>query len=250
MNLLLIFLIMTVTATVTIIIPLPGFSLYVPLLSNFMSVQQAITFSMVFFWLTYWSMAFAFRKFARKDMVWALAPASVIGSVIGGLATSSLNETLLTAILFIFVTYYFIVKLRFVLGGMQKPKHIKHTKRGTAFVGAVAGFMQGSGLGGGAIRQGYLFSKHLTLEESRGTTAYVGILVLGVSLLTRAANGSFASTTLWLYIPLVPIALTAAFLGRHITMKIKPKAQEYIILVLMFVAMALVVKKLAELFFE
>lgn len=247
MNLLIIFAIMTVTAVVTIVIPLPGFSFYVPLFSTFMTTQQAITFATVFFWLTYFAMAYAFRKFVRKDMVKALIPGSIIGSVVGGLFTSSLNELLLTWLLLGFVLYYFLVKLRFVLSGAKKPKKSKHSRHGAMFVGAVAGLMQGSGLGGGAIRQGYLYAKHLTLEESRGTTAYVGIVVLGMSLLTRALNGTFATNDWWLYLPLIPIAFMAAFLGRYITMKIKPRAQEVIIVSLMFIAVVLVIKKLSEL---
>ncbi len=238
---------MLVTATVTIVIPLPGFSFYVPLFSTFMTTQQAVTYATVFFLFTYFAMAHSFRHFVRKDMVMALIPGSIIGSAIGGLFTSSLNELLLTWILLGFVLYYLVVKVRSVLSKSKVQKNSKHSKHGAAFVGTFAGLMQGSGLGGGAIRQGYLYSKNLTLQESRGTTAYIGIVVLGVSLITRAVNGTFATNAFWLYLPLIPIAILSAVLGKHITMKIKPRAQEVIIVLLMFVAVCLVIKQLFEL---
>ena len=106
-----IFLVMAVLAVLNAVIPLPGFNFFVPLFSNFMSTQEAITFITIYFFMNSSIIVYVFRKYIRYNLVYLLVPSSLIGAILGSALSSSLNELLLTIVVFMFVVYFTISKV-------------------------------------------------------------------------------------------------------------------------------------------
>lgn len=233
-------------AILNAILPLPGFNFFVPLFSTFMTTQEAITFITVYFLVNSLTIVLVFRAHVRTDMVKRLLPASVVGAIIGSFLGGKLNELALTILVLGFVLFFFAKKLR-AAAPQSKPAGKAHDNKSAWVVGAIAGFLQGGGLGGGDVRNTYLYAKELTIQEIRATTASVGASIFTFSLITRALSGAFKVGHLWLYMCVIPIALTSAYLGLHISAKMNTKLQRRIVLGLMSVSVILLIHKIVGL---
>ncbi len=240
-------LLLPLLAILNAIIPLPGFSFFVPLFATFMSTQDAITFATIYFLVGSSIIVFVFRKYLRKELIVLLLPTSIIGALAGSFFSTSLNEKLLTAIILIFVTYFLIKKIR-ALRESEKTasKPSKRERHTVAFVGIVSGFFQGSGLGGGDVRNGFLYAKGLTMQEVRATTAAVGVGNFLVATGTRAATGHVPFDHAWVFLIIIPLLVGATYIARHITTKLNHKIQNGIVVGLMVVAVGLLVVKLIQ----
>lgn len=236
-------------AVLNAVVPLPGFSVLVPLVGTLMSTQQAVTFIIIYFFFTGIVLTFAFRHYLRPDLVISLMPASVVGAVAGSFLSASLNELLLTSVILGFVLYFFTKKLQAGRPHAVTPNGVAMaTKRGhTLFIGALSSFLQGGGFGGADIRNSYLYAHNLSLQEVRATTAAIGTSIFVVSLLVRGLQGSLVISHAWLYIFLVPIAIASSYIGRHITHRLSADLQYKIIVGLMALSIALLIGKLTTL---
>lgn len=237
---------MAVLAVFNAIVPLPGFNFFVPLFGTVMSTNEAITFITVYFLINSSVIVFVFREYLQKEMVIRLIPGSFFGAIVGGLLSSSLNELVLTVVVLLFVLYFSVKKIHRIKRA-DKKKTTGREKKGAMLIGLVSGFMQGGGFGGGDIRNSYLYSNNLSLQQVRATTAAVGVSIFIVSLTTRAINNTFNLGHLWLYLFLIPIAILAAYIGRHLTTRLGTKTQNAIVLALMAVAVLLLIYKIVHL---
>ncbi|MDN5274948.1 MAG: sulfite exporter TauE/SafE family protein [Candidatus Saccharibacteria bacterium] len=235
-------------AILNAIIPLPGFSFFIPLLSTVMSTQGALTFATIYFLISSSIIVFVFRKYLRKELIILLLPASIIGALAGSFFSAALNEKLLTAVIFIFVVYFLIKKIRALKQPTDKEvkKSSKKERHTVAFVGIVSGFLQGGGLGGGDVRNGFLYAKGLTMQEVRATTAAVGVGNFLIAMITRGATGHIVIEQLWVFLVMIPLLVGATYIARHITTKLNHKMQNGIVVGLMVVAVGLLVIKLVQ----
>jgi len=239
--------VLTLMAILNAVIPLPGFSFFIPLLSTVMSTQGALTFATIYFLISSSIIVFVFRKYLRKDLVILLLPTSIVGALVGSFFSASLNEKLLTAVIFVFVVYFLIKKIR----ALGKPttearKTSKRERHTVAFVGIVSGFFQGGGLGGGDVRNGFLYAKGLTIQEVRATTAAVGVGNFLMATITRGATGHIVIEQLWVFAAMIPLLVGATYVARHITTKLNPRIQNGIVVGLMVVAVGLLIIKLVQ----
>lgn len=236
----LIIIVMAVLAVLNAVVPLPGFNFFVPLFSSFMTTQEAITFITVYFLLNSSIIVYVFRKYIRYNLVVLLAPSSLIGAILGSALSSSLNELLLTIVVLLFVLYFTISKIN----NKNKNQIKKSSKKNSVFIGSISGFLQGGGFGGGDIRNSFLYAQNLNLQEVRATTATVGVTIFITSLITRYVNDSFTLDHIWLYAILLPIAIIAAFVGRHISTRLSSKIQYKIVISLMMTSVLLLIYKI------
>jgi len=246
-----IFLILGLLASLAIlnaIVPLPGFSFIVPLLTTVMTTQAAVTFTTIYFLISSTIIVFVFRRYLRKNLVWLLLPASLAGAFIGSFFSASLNEKLLTAVILIFVTYFLIKKLLTMGRPPAKPaaKSSRRERHTVAFVGLVSGFFQGGGFGGGSVRNGFLYAKGLSLQEVRATTAAVGMGNFLAATITRASTGHIVLEQVWVFLLMIPLLIAATYIARHITAKLNHAVQDRIVVGLMIVAVGLLAVKLLQ----
>lgn len=235
---------MAVLAVLNAIVPLPGFNFFVPLFSTVMSTNEAITFITVYFLINSSIIVFVFKEYLQKNLVLTLIPSSFLGALAGGLLSSSLDELALTFVVLLFVSYFSYKKVRNI-HKQNRPR--KSSQKGTLGIGMISGFLQGGGFGGGDIRNSYLYANGLSLQQVRATTAAVGVSIFLVSLSARAMNGSFNLGHMWLYVFLIPIAIVAAYVGKHLTTRLGKNVQNTIVLVLMGLSVILLVYKLTSL---
>lgn len=246
-----IFLVLALLALLAIlnaIIPLPGFSFLVPLLTTVMSTQEAITFATIYFLISSSIIVFVFRKYIRRELVILLLPTSIAGALAGSFFSASLNEKLLTAIILVIVIHFLIKKVRAL---RQPEKEINEKTTGkerhtVAFVGITSGFFQGGGLGGGNVRNGFLYAKGLSIQEVRATTAAVGVGNFFVATLTRGSTGHIALEQAWAFLVMIPLLVGATYIARHITTKLSHKLQNSIVIGLMVAAVGLLVVELIQ----
>ena len=236
--------IMIVSTILNAVAPMPGFSFFVPMFAAFMSTEQAITFAMIWFMLNSLVLTWSLRGHLRADLIGKLLPASILGGVAGALFTTRINELLLTAVLLVFVVYFFSKRLRIHTKSGEQSAAKRPKGRSTVAVGLFSGFLQGGGFGGGDVRNNYLYAHDLTLTEVRATTAAVGSAIFVLSLTTRTIEGTFTVSHAWVFALLIPLSIFAAYLGKHITHKLSDKVQHRIIVVLMAVSITLLLHKL------
>jgi uncharacterized membrane protein YfcA len=235
-------------AILNAIIPLPGFSFIVPLLTTVMSTQGAVTFTTIYFLISSGIIVFVFRKYLRKELVILLLPTSIIGALAGSFFSASLNEKLLTAVILIFAVYFLTKKIRTL---WQSPRETskkpnKRERHAVAFVGIVSGFFQGGGLGGGDVRNGFLYAKGLTIQEVRATTAAVGAGNFLIATIIRGVTGHIVFEQVWVFLVMIPSLIGATYIARHVTTKLNQKTQNGIVIGLMTAAVGLLIAKLVQ----
>lgn len=239
--------VLTFLAVLNAIVPLPGFSFFVPLLATVMPTQDALTFVTIYFLISSSIIVCVFRKYLRRELIILLLPASIIGALAGSIFSASLNEKLLTTVIFVFVLYFLIKKIRdFRQPTQTTNKPNQKERHSSVFVGLVSGFFQGGGLGGGDVRNGFLFAKGLTLQEVRATTAAVGVGNFLVATIVRGTTGHIVVEQVWVFLVLIPLLIGATYIARHITTRISPKIQNVIIIGLMSIAVVSLIIQLLQ----
>lgn len=227
---------------INILAPMSGSATVTPVIASIVGAKDAIAVATVFFLLTCIPRAYLFRRYFRWDIAKRLWPTSVAGALLGSILLTGLNETVVMAVIILFLTYFIVQKLRSVMGKNKKEK--KPTKLGVVIVGLVSGALQGSGLAGADLRNGYLISKGLNIKEIHGTTSVMGGTNFLFASLVRVFNGDLTFQAALPILALFPIIVLATYIGRHIALKLNKKAQDVLALVVMFIAMALLLKSI------
>jgi hypothetical protein len=105
-----IYLILAFLTFLNIIIPLSGSSTQTPLLTVLIGdANYAIAISSWLLMISCAMISFVFRKDIRKDYLWKLLPASVLGAILGAFLLMQLPNWLVTLVLF-FLSVYFLYK--------------------------------------------------------------------------------------------------------------------------------------------
>ena len=116
-----------------------------------------------------------------KNIIWTevrqILPLAALGSVFGALFLSRLSPSVLLALMLYFA-------LRFLYEGVFKKGNgvRKEPKLSTWSMALLSGFLAGTALPGGGLRNSYLLSKGHSLSEMHGTTNFIGIVVWTIKL--------------------------------------------------------------------
>lgn len=218
-----------------IIIPMSGSATTTPLILTLSgNPQYAIALSTWILMLNTGVGAFIFRIHIRKEYIWRLLPASLVGVVLGAMLLLNLPNWMVTLVLFGFsahflyktIKHYFAVK-------KEEQKSSSDTILG-AVATLVSSFLQGTGLSGGGMRVNYLYSEGLKVEEVRGTGNLLNFLVFGVASFIRLGNNQFSFPEMlqWTVI-FVPILLISNYFWRKVLLRLSDKIKDIVVILTM-----------------
>ena len=124
-----------------------------------------------------------------------------------------------------------------ILGSGSKSKKTA-TKHGATFIGLLSGALQGTGVSGADLRNGYLYSKGLSVQHIHGTTAWIGMANFAFASGVRLVSGDLTLAMAWPILATFPIIVLATYVGRHVALKVPKRLQDITILVVMIIALA------------
>jgi len=221
-----------------IIVPAFGSSTVTPIMAGFVGAKDAIAVATVFYCISNIPRVYLFRKYTDWKLVWQLLPASIIGALVGSVFLVGINTHVVAAIILCFLVYFIYKKLVKVFGHAEKKdKSKKEFKHGATFIGLLTGALQGTGLSGADLRNGYLYSKGLTVQHIHGTTAWVGMMNFAFASGVRVVSGDLTFEMAWPVLAVFPIIVLATYAGRHLALKMPKRTQDYIILIVMLIAL-------------
>lgn len=223
-----------------IVVPAFGSSTITPIMAGFVGVKDAIAVATVYYCISNIPRVYLFRKYTDWKLVKQLLPASIVGAVIGSVFLAGINTHIVSVIVLSFLLYFIYKKISSILGHKSK-KEKKPTKHGATFIGLLSGTLQGSGLSGADLRNGYLYSKGLTIQHIHGTTAWVGLVNFAFASFVRVGTGDLTFAMAWPVLASFPVIVLATYIGRHVALKVPKKTQEYIILAVMIIALGALV---------
>lgn len=243
MNFILVAILLGFFTFINILAPVSGSATVTPLLAGLVGAKDAVAVATVFFFLTCIPRVILFRKHIRWEIVRRLWPVSIIGALFGGFVFNRVSETLVALVIFAFLSYFLYQKAVASFGKGQREEK-KPTRHGVAFVGFVSGALQGTGLAGSDLRNGYLLSKGLTIAEIHGTTALIGGSNFLFASLLRLHSGQLTVEMATPILLLFPVIVAATYVGRHVTLKLSKVWQNRIALGIMIFAMLTILHSL------
>ncbi len=228
-----------------ILAPVSGSATVTPLLTGLVGAKDAIAVSTVFFLLTCIPRVYLFRKYIRWDIVRFLWPVSVIGALIGGILFVKISEVVITVIVLCFLLWFLFQKTIASFGN-TRAQGKKPTKHGIVFVGLLSGALQGTGLAGSDLRNGYLLSKGLSMANLHGTTALIGGSNFLFASAVRFSSGELTWAMIAPILALFPMIVFATYAGRHATLRLSKTWQDRLALLVMIVALIVLVTSLTN----
>ena len=220
-----------------IIVPAFGSSTVTPIMAGFVGAKNAIAVATVYYCISNIPRVYAFREYTDWKLIRQLLPASLIGALIGSTVLVGVNPHIVAIVVLAFLLYFMAKKVHAMFGANTAKKPKKINKHGAIVIGTMSGALQGSGLSGADLRNGYLYSKGLSVQQIHGTTAWIGMLNFAFASIVRVVAGDLTFAMAWPILALFPIIVLATFLGRHLSLKVPKRIQDYIILTIMFVAL-------------
>ena len=245
MSFILIAVLLAILSFLNILAPVSGSATVTPLLAALVGGKDAVAVASLYFLLNGIPRVFLFRKYIRWDIVRILLPVSIIGAIIGGLFFVNINGTIVTVIIFCFLLWFLYQKIVSVLL-TKHHKDKKPTKHGILFVGLFSGALQGTGLAGSDLRNGYLLSRGLSIPVLQGTTALVGISNFLFASAVRVYSGELTWAVAAPVLAIFPLLIIATYIGRHITLKLSTEWQGRLGLIVMLIAVVILSINLAN----
>lgn len=227
-----------------IIVPSLGSTTITPMMAGFVGAKDAIAVATVFFLLTCIPRVYLFRKYTDWKLVRQLWPASVAGALIGSIFLVGIDTRIVSFIILGFLLYFTYKKAIDVFWTHRK-KERQPMRHGATFIGVLSGALQGTGLAGADLRNGYLYSRGLTLQHIHGTTAWIGMTNFAFASGVRTVSGDLTFEMAWPVLALFPVIVLATYIGRHISLKVPKRVQDYTILVIMLVALGILLSGIA-----
>lgn len=236
MNYLLLGLILGAFTLFNIIVPAFGSSTITPIMAGFVGAKDAVAVATVFYCISNIPRVYLFRKYTNWKLVRQLLPASLLGAFIGSIFLVGINTHVVALIILAFLLYFIYKKIKSIFGNDIKIQ--KHTtKHGATFIGLLSGALQGTGVSGADLRNGYLYSKGLTIQHIHGTTAWIGMANFAFASGVRVVSGDLTFAMIWPILAIFPITVVATYVGRRMALKMPKKAQDYIVLAVMLIAL-------------
>ena len=237
-----IFIILAVLTFVNIIVPHSGSATVSPLLALITDPHNALGLASFYFVLSGIVRVFIFRKHIQWKYIKGLLPISLFGAVFGALSLVKINPNILLAIILVFLVYFVYKKIREM--ARKEIEEKKAHKLALGFVGIFSGFLQGFGLAGSDLRNGYLYSEKLTLTEVHGTTAFIGTANFLIATIIRLYTNQVRLVDLTILLYLLPFIVIATYIGKKVLLKINKRHADYLILVIMVAIIILLVLKM------
>ncbi len=117
-----------------------------------------------------------------KDILWdevnLILPLAAIGSLLGALFLSRLNPAILLALML-----YFSLKFLFDRLVRKSPAN-EEAGLSVWIMALLSGFLAGTALPGGGLRNSYLLSRGYSLPQVHGTTNFIGVILWTIKIAT------------------------------------------------------------------
>lgn len=237
-----IFIVLAALTLINIIVPISGSATVTPLLALITDPHNAIGLASFYFVLSGIVRIFVFRKHIKWEYIKSLLPISILGAIFGALSLVKINTNILLIIILLFLVYFVYKKIREIFKGDVKEK--KMHKLTFWIVGLFSGFLQGFGLAGSDLRNGYLYSEKLTIADVHGTTAFIGTANFIIATIIRLYTHQVKLVDLTILLYLLPFIIIATYIGKKILLKINKKYTNYLILLIMVLMIVLLVLKM------
>lgn len=220
-----------------IIVPAFGSSTITPIMAGFVGAKDAVAVATVFYCISNIPRVYLFRRYTDWRLVIKLLPASLVGALIGSIFLVGIDTHVVAGIILLFLLYFIYKKMHSILGSGSKSKKTA-TKHGATFIGLLSGALQGTGVSGADLRNGYLYSKGLSVQHIHGTTAWIGMANFAFASGVRLVSGDLTLAMAWPILATFPIIVLATYVGRHVALKVPKRLQDSTILVVMIIALA------------
>ncbi len=240
MQLLILAAILGIFSLLNIVAPISGSAIVTPILTAMFGVKQAIAIATVFFFISNIPRIYLFREHILWHEVKLILPASIVGAFAGSLLLVKIPEQLVLVLVFLVFLYFYIRKIR--------NSTTRKNKKDTLGVGLLSGSLQGAGLPGSDIRNGYFYARGLSIAQIHGTSAIVGSTTMLLASLVRGTTGEL---TLQMALPVLatfPIIVLATYVGRHIHFKLSKQVQNRIVIGVMTFSLLLLALEVIKTF--
>ena len=233
---------LAVSSFINIIVPISGSATVTPFLAILTDPHLAIGLASFYFLLSGIVRISMFRRGIRWEYVKSLLPISLIFAAVGAFALVEINPLILLIIISVFTSFFFYKKIRQIF---NKKEEKPMNKFSVHFVGVLSGFLQGSGLAGSDLRNGYLYSKKLTIAEVHGTSSLIGTLNFLIATIIRLGTNQITVPNLVPLLYIFPFMIIGIWLGKIMLYKIDKKHADWIIiftmgLIIFFLALKIV----------
>ena len=230
------------SSMVNIIVPISGSAVVTPLLSVPFGAKEAIALASFLFVITGLFRIFLFRKHLKVSQIKNILPLSIIGAAIGALTFVRLDNLAITLLIIGFLLIFLVRKVHNIKrqGPLPAPKKITgHV------VGFISGMVQGAGVTGGVdLRNGFLLSRNLNLQELNGTTAVVGTTNFAVATILRLFTNQISFPDLTKVLWVLPFMIGGMLIGRKLTFHIGVKHQNYLAVFILVFAIGMMLLSL------
>lgn len=172
--------------------------------------------------------------FFRKGIAWRVllyfGAIGVLGTLLGALLVSIIDQLLLKGLLGIFLIAYGL----FVL--LRPSFRMKPTYANMLSGGALSGFLAGLIGTGGALRSAFLTAYNLPKSQYIGTAAAIAIAVDGTRIPLYLKDGLFAGSYYWMLPILFVLAFVGSYTGKRLVSRIPQGVFSRIVLVCLILA--------------
>jgi len=225
-----IYFVLAVSSFINIIVPISGSATVTPFLAILTDPHLAIGLASFYFLLSGVVRISMFRKEIKWEYVKSLLPISLIFAAVGAFALVEVNQKILLVIILAFTAFFFYKKLMQIF---RKKEEKPMNKFSVYLVGVLSGFLQGSGLAGSDLRNGYLYSKKLNIAQVHGTTAIIGSANFLIATIIRLGTNQITIPNLIPLFYIFPFMIAGIWLGKIALYKIDKKYTEWIIILIM-----------------
>lgn len=156
-----------------------------------------------------------------KDIVWyevrKILPLASLGSILGALFLTQISPVIL-------LTFMLYFALSFLYEGVFNQKKIKkETKLSVWFMSLLSGFLAGTILPGGGLRNSYLLARGHTIPEVHGTTNFIGVICWSLKIVLLFEASVLSGENFKAILIAVPFLFISNFLLRKKLLQL-PKA--------------------------
>ena len=147
-----------------------------------------------------------------KDIIWAevrqILPLAAVGSIFGALFLSQINPIILLVLMLYFA-------LSFLYKGVIKDEQTKkESKLSIWTMSLLSGFLAGTALPGGGLRNSYLLSKGYTIPQMHSTTNFIGAIAWSLKLIILLEASVLNLQNLKAVLIAIPLLILSNFLLR------------------------------------
>ena len=225
-----VYFVLAVSSFINIIVPISGSATVTPFLAILTDPHLAIGLASFYFLLSGVIRISLFRKQIRWEYVKSLLPISLIFAAVGAFALVEVNPKILLMIILAFTAFFFYKKLMQIF---RKKEEKPMNKLSVHLIGILSGFLQGSGLAGSDLRNGYLYSKKLNIAQVHGTSSLIGTSNFLIATIIRLGTNQITLPNLIPLLYIFPFMIAGIWIGKIVLYKIDKKHTDWIIILIM-----------------